>query len=114
MSGTSCSSSRARACLEIVDLDRDVIREADRRAGAGIGAAGPARRLALHEEMELVVAHLEPCALEAEVVRPRHFLEPERSAVEASRALEIGDDQPAVLETLRHDSKPNGKELRCR
>jgi hypothetical protein len=47
-------------------------------------------------------------------VRSRNLLETERASVEGSRALEIGDDQPAVLETSGHAPKPNGKETRCR
>ena len=92
-----CVEPRARRG-EVVDLERDVVRETDRRARAGIGAAGAARRVRLYEKVELVVSDLEPRALEDEVARPRDFLEPERAAVEAARALEIGDDQPAVLE----------------
>ena len=58
--------------------------------------------------MELVVADLEPRSLEDEVVRSRDLFEPERAAVEASRAIETGDDQPAVLEALRHSRNLTG------
>ena len=68
--------------------------------GPGIRATRAARRVRLHEEVELVVADLEPRSLEDEVARSRDLLEAERATVEAARALEIGDDQPAVLEAL--------------
>ena len=46
--------------LQVVDLERDVVREPDRDARAGIGAAGDAGRVGLDEEVELVVPDLEP------------------------------------------------------
>ena len=99
---------------EVVDLERDVVGETDGRARAGIRATGAARRVRLHEKVQLVVSDLEPRALEHEVARPRHFLEAERATVEAARALEIGDDQAAVLKPCRHGSYANGKETPCR
>jgi hypothetical protein len=55
--------------------------------------------------MQLVVTDLKPRAVEHEVVGSRNLLETERTSVEGSRALEIGDDQPAVLETSGHAPK---------
>ena len=68
--------------------------------------------------MDLVVPEAKPGAGEGEVRRSRNLLEPERLGVEAPRALEIGDDEPAVLDAHRHDAyrnlAPPRKEAQCR
>ena len=108
MSATPCSSSRARAAPRssvssamwfarpTVALGpgshRPHCSSSRSRRGGGAG-----RRRSEH------------AALEDEVVRSRDLFEPERVAVEASRAIEIGDDQPAVLEALRHSRNLTGR-----
>jgi hypothetical protein len=100
--------------VQVVDLEGDVRRHPDPYARPGIVASRTTRRVTFDEEVELVLADLEPGAGEYEVVRSRNLLETERASVEGSRVLEIGDDQPAVLETSGHAPKPNRKERRCR
>ena len=53
--------------LEVVDLERDVVREPDRDARSRIGPSRGARRVGLDEQVELVVADLEPRSREGEV-----------------------------------------------
>ena len=94
-------------CLEIVDLESEVMCEPELCAGARLRAAGPAGRVPFGEEMNLIVPAFEPRAGEGEVRRARNLREPERLAVEATRALEIGDDEPDMLDAHRHDAYRN-------
>jgi len=74
---------RARA-VEIVDLEREMVRHPALRSSAGIRLTGTARRMSVGEKMDLRVPEAEPRAVEGEVVRARHLLEPERICVEAT------------------------------
>jgi len=92
---------------QAVYLERKVIRQPECRASARIGSARPARRVSLGEEVDLVLSETEPGAGEGEVGRARHLFQPQRPCVEAPRPVEIGDDEPDVLDAHRHDAYRN-------
>ena len=87
-------------------------------AGARIGLSGTTRGMRVRQEVDLGSAEAEPRAVEGEVRGARHLLEAERICVEASRPLEIRDDEPHVLDAYRHDAYRNHaeptKEAQCR
>jgi phenylpyruvate tautomerase PptA (4-oxalocrotonate tautomerase family) len=93
--------------VEIVDLEREVMRHPTPRARARIPLTRAARRVRVREQVELGSAEPEPRSVEREVRRPRHLLQPERVSVEAARTLEIGDDEPDVLDAHLHDAYRN-------
>ncbi len=90
-------------CLEISDLESEVMCEAELGAGARLRTARPAGRIPLGEKVDLVVSALKPRALEREVGRATDLFQPQHLAVEAPRAVEIGDDEPDVLDAHLHD-----------
>ena len=70
--------------LEVFYLDRNVGREAHLHARTRIRGARMARRVVLHDQVELILrTDGEPRACEDEVRRPRHLVEAERPTVEA-------------------------------
>ncbi len=75
-------------------------------AGSGILLPCAAGRVLIREKVELRPSEAEPRPVEDEVGRTRHFLEPQRTCVEAARALEVADDEPDVLDAHRHDRLP--------
>ena len=87
-------------------------------ARARVWLPGAARGMRLGEQVDLGATEAEPRAVEHEVRRPRHLLEPERVAVERARPVEVGDDEPDVLDPHRHrpyrNLAPLGKETECR
>jgi hypothetical protein len=54
--------------------------------------------LDLADQVQLPIVHGQPRARRVERGRARDLLEPERSGVEPQRALDIGDQQGAVIE----------------
>ena len=105
--GDAVLAETGTGCLEIVDLESDVMCEPELGSGAGLGAAGPAGRILLGEKVDLVVPALKPRAREREVGRARNLFQTQRLGVEAPRPIEIGDDEPAVLDAHRHDAYRN-------
>jgi phenylpyruvate tautomerase PptA (4-oxalocrotonate tautomerase family) len=98
--------------VQVVDLEREMVRHPPVHTRAGIPLPRATRRVGVREEMDLGPAEPEPRAVEGEVRRPRHLLEPERLGVEAARAVEVGDDEPDVLdahvqETYRNLAGPD-------
>ncbi len=86
--------------------------------GARVGLPGATGCVRVGEQVDLGATEPEPRAVEREVGRARNLLEPERPGVERARAVEVGDDEPDVLDPHRHDSYRNlaylRKEPECR
>ena len=93
--------------VQIIDLEREVVCHSARGTRARVGLPGAAGRVCVGEEVDLGAAEAEPCALEGEVRRARHLLEPERFGVEAAGAIEVADHETDVLDAYRHDAYRN-------
>ena len=87
-------------------------------ASGSVRLSGAARRVRAGEEVQLGAAEAKPRSVEREVRRARHLLQGECLRVEAAGAVEVGNDQPDVLDAHRHDAYRNvatpTKEARCR
>ena len=100
--GQSCAGS-----VQVVDGECEMVRHPALGAGARVGLSRSASGVRIREEMELRSAEPEPRSVEGEVRRTRHLLEAERVRVEATRPLEIGDDEPDVLDAHPHGAYRN-------
>jgi phenylpyruvate tautomerase PptA (4-oxalocrotonate tautomerase family) len=92
---------------EIVDLEGEVVRQAALGSGSRVALTRSSGRVALGEQVELGASEAKPRAGEDEVRRSWHLLEPERVGVEAPRAIEVGYDEPDVLDPHRHRTYRN-------
>ena len=98
--------ARARS-VEIVDGEREVVRHPALRTRARVHLPGTAGRVRVGEEMDLGSAEPEPGAVECKVGRTLHLREAERLRVEATRPLEVGHDEPDVLQAHLHGAYRN-------
>ena len=93
--------------LEIVDLEREMTSHAAHRSLPRVGLARATRRMGVREQVDLRASEAKPRAVEGEVPGPWHLLEPERARVETAGSVEIGDDEPDVLDAQGHDAYRN-------